>query len=327
MLTGLLIRQHVYGDIRPYICLQDTCHLIDNSFSRRKDWVTHMVHEHWRAWICPFGCARCLPTSSHLSNHMSQDHGSAIPISELKLQTKANMELAQGSCPLCLEYQITSSRQYGSHVGNHLEQLALFVLPGADQADEESDKEADEEDNQEADEEAYEEADEEAGSIQAEVARRPQLREDDDPWDFGWLKRKEKATSTSSFGALDEHEDDNPWGTNWLKPEKKETSTFSFGALDEDDGSKDARSFDFLGGSKPSDTKGIGVFTWGAPKAKTGDGDFWGSLGNMKDNQPQEPEKPAEEADDDIWGWSSTEKDVSLFRFTMLQCTLCRILL
>ncbi|KAG6363886.1 hypothetical protein INS49_008989 [Diaporthe citri] len=52
------------------------------------------------------------------------------------------MELAQGACPLCWEYEIVSSHQYEAHVGNHLEQLALFVLPGAEEAEKEEDSES-----------------------------------------------------------------------------------------------------------------------------------------------------------------------------------------
>lgn len=49
-----------------------------------------------------------------------------------------------------------SSRQYQSHVGHHLEQLALFVLPGAD----ESEEQADEEENGVSQNESHETEDE-----------------------------------------------------------------------------------------------------------------------------------------------------------------------
>lgn len=138
---------------------------------------------------------------------------------------------------------------------------------------------------------------------------------------WGWGGLSGSQTEASKPAQEDKTEypaDDSPWGINRPKPKKKETSTFSFGALGEDDGSKDANSFDFLGGSKSSETKDVGVFSWGAPKAKTGDDDFWGNLGSKKDEPPKEEEKPAEEAADDIWGWSSTKKDVSFSGFIHL---------
>lgn len=148
-------------------------------------------------------------------------------------------------------------------------------------------------------------------------------------WGWGGLGGSQTEASKPAQEEKTEYPvDDSPWGINRPKPKKKEASTFSFGALDEDDGSKDASTFDFLGGSKAPGTKDVGAFTWGAPaKVKTGDDDFWGSLGNKKDEPPKEPEKPAEEAADDIWGFSSTKKDVSLTRFTKEKFILCRILL
>lgn len=131
-------------------------------------------------------------------------------------------------------------------------------------------------------------------------------------WGWGGLASSQtEASKPAQEEKTDYPVDDSPWGINRPKPKKKETSTFSFGALGEDDGSKDANSFDFLGGSKSSETKDVGAFSWGAPKAKTGDDDFWGGLNNKKDEAPKEEEKPAEEAADDIWGWSSSKKDVS----------------
>lgn len=41
----------------------------------------------------------------------------------------------EGKCPVCYEVDIKTSHQYQSHVGNHLEQLALFALPSIDEGD------------------------------------------------------------------------------------------------------------------------------------------------------------------------------------------------
>lgn len=145
-------------------------------------------------------------------------------------------------------------------------------------------------------------------------------------WGWGGLGGSQTAASKPlQEEKTDYPVDDSPWGINRPKPKKKETSTFSFGALDEDDGSKDPNGFDFLGGGKSSESKDVGVFSWGAPKTKTGDDDFWGNLNNKKDEPPKEPEKPAEEPADDIWGWSSTKKDVSLSMFSLYYNEVYRI--
>lgn len=93
-----------------------------------------MCQEHWRTWKCPFGCADRFLASSFLSNHLRTNHGSTMNNSDVHHNSQTNMELIEGACPLCWEYEIKSSRQYQDHVGNHLEQLALFILPGVEEA-------------------------------------------------------------------------------------------------------------------------------------------------------------------------------------------------
>lgn len=141
MLIKSPIRHHVFGDLRPYICLDDDCHLADKGFSRRKDWLNHMIRDHWRIWACPFGCPDLFATPFILCEHLSQNHGSVISVPDASVHTRANMELAKGQCPLCWEFKIMSPQQYQSHVGAHLEQLVLFVLPGSGTTEEASDVE------------------------------------------------------------------------------------------------------------------------------------------------------------------------------------------
>lgn len=106
--------------------------------------------------------------------------------------------------------------------------------------------------------------------------------------------------------------EDNPWGVKSGKTKKTTTSTFNFGSFDQVDETKD-EPIDFLGSSKSTEKKEIGGFSWGVPTAKSADSDFWGNL-NPADDHTKKEEEPAatQEASDDIWGFSSTKKDVSL---------------
>lgn len=98
-----------------------------------------MLQDHWRAWICPFGCVGEYSSSSGLRDHLHQSHTAEFAGQDanaiVDLSSKANVSRAKGPCPLCHDFQITSSHQYQSHVGEHLEQLALFVLPTQDDDD------------------------------------------------------------------------------------------------------------------------------------------------------------------------------------------------
>lgn len=105
--------------------------------------------------------------------------------------------------------------------------------------------------------------------------------------------------------------DNNPWGVQSGKS-KQTTSAFAFGSFDQADETKD-EPLDFLGSSKLTDKKEVGAFSWGAPTPKTADNAFWGKS-NSPDVHSTEGAKLAatQEASDDIWGFSSIKKDVSL---------------
>lgn len=145
-----------------------------------------------------------------------------------------------------------------------------------------------------------------------------------------------KPAEDENPASADPPQDNNPWSINRAKPKKTETSAFSFGSLDEGDEMQDEsfdfmgtskpkenkeESFDFMGSIKPMEKKDAGTtFSWGATPAKTAGDDFWGNIGDKK---PKEEEKSADaEASDDIWGFSSSKKDVSAY----VLCCICYFL-
>lgn len=64
---------------------------------------------------------------------MTRRHGSETMPADVDSGSRDDLTRANGNCPLCWDDEIMSSHQYQSHVGHHLEQLALFVLPGAEE--------------------------------------------------------------------------------------------------------------------------------------------------------------------------------------------------
>lgn len=126
-------RKHVFRDLRPYVCLSEACVAADQDFQRRKDWSLHMSQEHWRQWACPFGCALDPPSPSNLRQHLVDVHKTVVTAksidSIITQSSKPDLQQCHGGCPLCNEVEIKSHHQYESHVGHHLEQLALFALP------------------------------------------------------------------------------------------------------------------------------------------------------------------------------------------------------
>ncbi|KAG6362468.1 hypothetical protein INS49_010698 [Diaporthe citri] len=51
------------------------------------------------------------------------------------LSSRIDVKKANGKCPMCQEFEVNTIRQYRSHIGHHLEQIALFALPNTDDSD------------------------------------------------------------------------------------------------------------------------------------------------------------------------------------------------
>ncbi|KAK2604306.1 hypothetical protein N8I77_007249 [Diaporthe amygdali] len=144
-------KKHVFRDLRPYACLVETC-VVDHDFQRRKDWTHHMLQDHWRTWTCPFRCVGAYSSSSGLRDHLHKSHITEVVGQDVdaivNLSSTADISRAKGPCPLC-GFEISSSHQYQSHLGHHLEQLALFVLPTQGGEEEEDDDDDDDQDDNE----------------------------------------------------------------------------------------------------------------------------------------------------------------------------------
>ncbi|KAI0100520.1 hypothetical protein GGR51DRAFT_532333 [Nemania sp. FL0031] len=126
-------KKHIFRDLQPYICLAPSCLTQDYKFSRRSDWAYHMKQVHWRVWRCTCEYERAFDSADEFRCHLRKVHD------DLNLQQQDTLETiysqnafdkALGPCPLCIdEVNISSVTHYSTHVGEHLEQLALFALP------------------------------------------------------------------------------------------------------------------------------------------------------------------------------------------------------
>lgn len=91
--------KHVFQDLQPYICIVPTCATPDKLYPTRHEWLHHSNTAH--------------PT-------VTTDH--SIP--------KESKDFI--ACALCKE-EIESGKQYDRHLARHLQELALFILPGSEE--------------------------------------------------------------------------------------------------------------------------------------------------------------------------------------------------
>ncbi|KAK5703862.1 hypothetical protein LTR97_002875 [Elasticomyces elasticus] len=138
-------RQHVYEDLPPYVCMQESCATAHQPYARRREWQQHERDMHHRAWACPY-CKDVLATSELFQAHVVDSHNQERDDSNMQRMVDAcaqplENELTTSQCPLC-QKEIVPQKRFFKHLGHHLEELALFSLPShlhGDESDAESD--------------------------------------------------------------------------------------------------------------------------------------------------------------------------------------------
>ncbi|KAK5725932.1 hypothetical protein LTR15_004122 [Elasticomyces elasticus] len=125
-------RQHVYEDLPPYVCMQESCATAHQPYARRREWQQHERDMHHRAWACPY-CKDVLATSELFQAHVVDSHNQERDDSNMQRMVDAcaqplENELTTSQCPLC-QKEIVPQKRFFKHLGHHLEELALFSLP------------------------------------------------------------------------------------------------------------------------------------------------------------------------------------------------------
>lgn len=126
-------------DLRPYICTFENCTKPDRLHQSRYDWSNHEVDFHRREWFCNW-CLETCPTRAEFKDHLSASH-TGICGAELEVVVERCERAIQSAqpCPIC--NGLFFPRQLQSHLGRHLQQLAIFALPIPEESDDEGEDE------------------------------------------------------------------------------------------------------------------------------------------------------------------------------------------
>lgn len=118
-----------------------------NTFQTRKAWAKHELDHHLshRKYQC-LTCLDVIDKEDEFLHHVRGSHGMATENLRSTILAKAQImvrrPLADVECQLCHRSSFTNHRDYATHVGKHLEEIALIALPrSADSDDEDSDEE------------------------------------------------------------------------------------------------------------------------------------------------------------------------------------------
>jgi hypothetical protein len=124
-------RRHVFRDIRPYVCTFEDCQDAGKLYASRNDWMYHELQIHRRQFVC-WECHVAYPNRHSMQDHIRSAHPTAFGHSQmpivLDLCSRQVSETFQTHCVLCgKELQLLELQ---SHLAAHLEEIALFILPG-----------------------------------------------------------------------------------------------------------------------------------------------------------------------------------------------------
>ena len=138
---------HVFSDLKPYLCTFSDCKSSHLTFPSRQLWADHEFQNHrslkiYRCSVCQLDHA----TGKSFLDHLEQNHSSKRPQNEVQASTLLTVaktdvlaDLSTEACPLCQKIGFISHRDFVSHVGRHMEDLALIALPRDNEADSDSD--------------------------------------------------------------------------------------------------------------------------------------------------------------------------------------------
>ena len=141
-------RRHVFADLKPYICTFSGCKDELLTFPTRKLWEEHEFSQHrvdrsWNCSECPLGFGTPEEWRAHLDGvHRLQFNDGQFQVAASMAEKRTSQAVDSQQCPLCLRIPGKSRRNFITHVGKHLEGIALAVLPRENLSDSEADQES-----------------------------------------------------------------------------------------------------------------------------------------------------------------------------------------
>jgi hypothetical protein len=140
-------RKHVFRDLKPYICTFEDCDI--KLFSDRREWFEHELLHHRAQWHCDFCGKNDFRSLKIFQDHIHSRHIQSMTDDQLDALGEASKRFVNCvpalDCPFCHEWEaklrlanlnisadeivVVTPDQFRSHVGAHMQQLALFSIP------------------------------------------------------------------------------------------------------------------------------------------------------------------------------------------------------
>ena len=124
-------REHIFRDLRPYMCTYIDCPSGDQLYDSWKDWASHERWTHNKIWRCTEHSTKAFSSRLEFEQHLTQMHAQKRGWMELNNIVSAGetvSTLPDHDCPFCL-HTADSLDALQNHIATHLQRVALFALP------------------------------------------------------------------------------------------------------------------------------------------------------------------------------------------------------
>jgi len=132
-------KKHVFKDLQPYSCSFLQCPLpASHLFSSRTEWIDHefAVHRTIFSWVCIKDCGKEFEDPKIFLEHLQSAHlsdkitdGELADIVKRCERRKPLPESQITMCPLCRVEIPETKRSIRRHLGRHMEEISLAVVP------------------------------------------------------------------------------------------------------------------------------------------------------------------------------------------------------
>lgn len=125
-------KRHVLEDLQPYVCTYGDCDLYDSFFEDRDTWFKHESQYHRTRWSCNTDNHPDFDSEEEFKSHMWADHDQKFDeaqFNHVKSMFRQPTKSLEGICHMCQR----QSKNLRSHISRHLQQIALFALPRANE--------------------------------------------------------------------------------------------------------------------------------------------------------------------------------------------------
>ena len=122
------------------MCTFQDCQRSEHLFESRHEWFEHERALHRREWFCS-ACQELFHTGAAFQNHLFQTHTGQFDHQQQQAMIDRSERAVESKqqCSLC-EQNNLSPHLLQRHMGHHMQQISLFVVPGSGVDEEESDK-------------------------------------------------------------------------------------------------------------------------------------------------------------------------------------------